>query len=56
MSWSTAITGTMQINPQAPGTTFLGFEDARVGRWISDAQHIWTTRDGGLHWLRQAFR
>ncbi|HEX4660984.1 MAG TPA: hypothetical protein VH307_26635 [Streptosporangiaceae bacterium] len=56
VSWSTAITGTMQINPQAPGTTFLGFEDARVGRWISDAQHIWTTRDGGLHWLRQAFR
>jgi len=56
VSWSTAITGTMQINPQAPGATFLGFEDATAGRWISDAQHIWTTRDGGLHWLRRAFR
>jgi photosystem II stability/assembly factor-like uncharacterized protein len=56
VSWSTAITGTMQISPQAPGATFLAFEDARVGRWISDAQHIWTTRDGGLHWLRRAFR
>jgi photosystem II stability/assembly factor-like uncharacterized protein len=56
VSWSTAITGTMQLNPQAPNATFLGFDNARVGRWISDAQHIWTTRDGGLHWLRQAFR
>jgi photosystem II stability/assembly factor-like uncharacterized protein len=56
VTWSTAITGTMQINPQAPGVAFLGFEDAAAGSWISDAQHIWTTTDGGLHWLRQAFR
>ena len=55
LDWSAAITGTTQLNPQAPGAAFLGFEDARVGRWISDARHIWTTRDGGLHWLRQAF-
>jgi photosystem II stability/assembly factor-like uncharacterized protein len=56
VSWSTAITGTLQVNPQAPGAAFLGFDNGRAGRWISDAQHIWTTRDGGLHWLRRAFR
>ena len=55
LRWSTAITGTTQINPQAPGATFLGFEDSRTGRWISDARHIWTTRDGGRHWLQRAF-
>ena len=55
LRWSTAVTGTGQINPQAPGAAFLGFEDSQVGRWISDARHIWTTRDGGLHWHRQPF-
>jgi hypothetical protein len=55
LHWSTAITGTTQINPQAPAAAFLGFEDPRAGRWISDERDIWTTRDGGLHWLRQAF-
>lgn len=53
--WSTAVTATAQINPQSPGAAFLGFEDARVGRWISDTGHIWTTQDGGLHWLRRPF-
>jgi hypothetical protein len=33
----------------------LGFEDPAAGRWISDERDIRTTRDGGLHWLRQAF-
>jgi photosystem II stability/assembly factor-like uncharacterized protein len=55
LRWSTAITGTTQINPQSPGYAFLGFEDPEAGRWISDTRHIWTTRDGGLHWLRLAF-
>jgi photosystem II stability/assembly factor-like uncharacterized protein len=55
LHWSTAITGTAQINPLSPGYAFLGFEDSQVGRWISDIGHIWTTRDGGLHWLRRAF-
>jgi photosystem II stability/assembly factor-like uncharacterized protein len=53
--WSTAVTGTTQLMPQAPGTAFLGFEDPTTGRWISDARHIWTTHDGGLHWLQRAF-
>ena len=55
LRWSAAVTGTTQINPQAPGVSFLGFEDARVGRWASVAGAIWTTRDGGTHWLRRAF-
>jgi len=54
-SWPAAVTGTTQINPLAPGAAFLGFEDARAGRWVSDERDIWTTRDGGLHWLRRAF-
>jgi photosystem II stability/assembly factor-like uncharacterized protein len=53
--WSSAVTGTTQINPQAPGASFLGFEDTRVGRWVSDDRSIWTTSDGGLHWHRRAF-
>jgi photosystem II stability/assembly factor-like uncharacterized protein len=55
LSWSAAVTGTTQINPQAPAAAFLGFEDSRVGRWVSDERDIWTTRDGGMRWLRRAF-
>jgi hypothetical protein len=55
LRWSTAITGATQVNPWAPGASFLGFEDSRVGRWISDERDIWTTRDGGRRWLRRAF-
>jgi hypothetical protein len=55
LRWSTAITGATQVNPRAPGASFLGFEDSRVGRWISGERDIWTTRDGGNRWLRRAF-
>jgi len=55
LHWTAPITGTTRINPRAPGAFFLGFEDPTTGRWISDAHHIWTTRDGGLRWLRRAF-
>jgi photosystem II stability/assembly factor-like uncharacterized protein len=55
LRWSAVITGATQINPRAPGASFLGFEDSRTGRWISDGRDIWTTRDGGLRWLRRAF-
>ncbi len=55
LRWSTAITGTTQLDPQAPGAASLGFEASPAGWWISDARDIWTTRDGGLHWLRRAF-
>ncbi len=53
--WSPAVTGTTQLVPQAPGAAFLGFEDARVGRWISGPRDIWTTDDAGLHWHERAF-
>ena len=55
LHWSAAVTGATQLNPQAPGASFLDFEDSRVGRWISDERDIWTTRDGGMRWLRRAF-
>jgi len=53
--WSAAVTGTAQLDPQAPGAAFLGFEDARVGRWIGGPHGIWTTHDAGRHWREQAF-
>jgi len=53
LRWSVAVTGITQLNPRAPGASFLGFEDSRVGRWISDERDIWTTRDSGMRWLRR---
>ena len=56
LHWSTAVSGTARLDRRAPAAAFLGFEDAKVGRWISDPHDIWTTRDGGQHWRRQAGR
>jgi photosystem II stability/assembly factor-like uncharacterized protein len=56
LHWSAAVTGAEQLDPRAPGAAFLGFEDARVGRWISGPHDIWTTHDAGQHWREQAFR
>jgi photosystem II stability/assembly factor-like uncharacterized protein len=53
--WSTEVTGTTQISPEWPGPSFLGFEDAGVGRWISGAHDIWTTRDAGRRWRELPF-
>lgn len=55
LRWSTVAVGTTQLDHRLPGASFLGFEDARVGRWISDSRDIWTTRDAGQHWRRQPF-
>jgi photosystem II stability/assembly factor-like uncharacterized protein len=55
LHWSARVTGTAQLDSSAPGAAFLGFEDARVGRWISDARDIWTTSDAGRHWVRTAW-
>ena len=55
LHWSTEVTGTTQINPETPGASFLGFEDATVGRWISGPHDIWTTHDAGQHWHERAF-
>lgn len=56
LHWSAAVTGTARIDPQAPAAEFLGFEDARTGRWLSDSHDIWTTHDGGQRWRVQPFR
>jgi photosystem II stability/assembly factor-like uncharacterized protein len=53
--WKTVITDRERINPSAPGSAFLGFEDAEVGRWVGYERAIWTTQDGGMHWIRRAF-
>jgi photosystem II stability/assembly factor-like uncharacterized protein len=53
--WSIAVSGTAPLDLRAPGAAFLGFEDARVGRWISDARTIWTTGDAGQHWHERRF-
>jgi hypothetical protein len=55
LHWSTAVSGTARLDSRAPGATFLGFEDATVGRWISGPRTIWTTSDAGQHW-RQTLR
>lgn len=53
--WSTAVIGGSRLSPQIPAVAFLDFENSRVGWWVSDARHIWTTSDGGLHWAPLAF-
>jgi photosystem II stability/assembly factor-like uncharacterized protein len=55
LHWSAVVTGTMHPDPRAPAAAFLGFEDARVGRWISSPRDIWTTGDAGQHWHERAF-
>jgi photosystem II stability/assembly factor-like uncharacterized protein len=53
--WTTVITDRERISAAAPSSAFLGFENARVGRWVGYARAIWTTRDGGVHWIRRKF-
>jgi photosystem II stability/assembly factor-like uncharacterized protein len=53
--WTTVATDTQQLT-QATIPAWLGFETSQVGRWISGPHRIWTTHDGGLHWVQTAFR
>jgi photosystem II stability/assembly factor-like uncharacterized protein len=55
LTWRRVVTDHELIDPAAPGSAFLGFEDAAVGRWVGDGRAIWTTQDGGLHWQRRPF-
>jgi len=52
--WNAAATDTQQLT-QTTTSAWLGFETSQVGRWIGDPHSIWTTHDGGQHWLRTAF-
>ena len=54
--WTTRATDPQQLLPQASSPDWLGFQTARDGRWIGDPHGIWSTRDGGRHWVRTAFR
>jgi hypothetical protein len=41
---------------QTSGFTFLGFESATTGRWVSgDASTVWTTHDAGQTWTSITF-
>jgi photosystem II stability/assembly factor-like uncharacterized protein len=53
--WRNVVTDRERLDPAAPGSAFLGFEDARVGRWVGWERTIWTTHDAGLHWARSLF-
>jgi photosystem II stability/assembly factor-like uncharacterized protein len=53
--WTTAISTRETLNPATPEAAFLGFEDARVGRWVGDGRTVWMTHDGGIAWIRRSF-
>ena len=55
LHWSAVITDRERINAAAPASAILGFENAKVGRWVGDERAIWTTRDGGVDWIRRTF-
>ncbi len=55
LHWNAVITDRERINAAAPASAFLGFENAKVGRWVGDERAIWTTSDGGVHWIRRTF-
>jgi photosystem II stability/assembly factor-like uncharacterized protein len=53
--WSLAVSDPEYLDPAAPGSAFLGFEDSLVGRWVGFETAIWTTENGGAHWTRRPF-
>ena len=53
--WSLAVRDPEYLDAAAPGSAFLGFEDALVGRWVGFEGAIWTTQDGGALWTRRPF-
>jgi photosystem II stability/assembly factor-like uncharacterized protein len=53
-NWTTGAADTQQLTDT--GTpAWLGFQTSRAGEWIGDPHSIWTTPDGGWHWVRTAF-
>lgn len=53
--WSVAITDRETVTTAAPPTAFLGFQSVMTGRWVQTGNAIWTTSDGGAHWVRRGF-
>ena len=55
LHWTTIVTGTTQLGPQAAAPAILAFAGSRSGWWASDSQDVWITSDGGLDWRRRPF-
>jgi hypothetical protein len=53
--WVLTVSDAEVLDSAAPGSAFLGFEDSSVGRWVGYEGAIWTTDDGGVHWVRRPF-
>jgi hypothetical protein len=53
--WALAVSDPEVLDVAGPGSSFLGFEDSSVGRWVGFEGAIWTTDDGGAHWTRRLF-
>jgi hypothetical protein len=53
--WTLAVRDPEVLDPNGPGSAFLGFEDPLFGRWVGFEGAIWTTEDGGAHWTRRQF-
>ncbi len=53
--WALAVSDPEQTDVAAPYSAYLGFEDPLVGRWVGFEGAIWTTYDGGAHWIRRLY-
>lgn len=54
LHWATAASDPQQFT-QLGVPAWLGFETSQVGRWIGDPHSVWTTQDGGKHWVQLPF-
>lgn len=53
--WRVAIKVKQRPSAATPQTTFLGFEDPLVGRWVGPPDTLWSTTNGGLTWTARSF-
>jgi photosystem II stability/assembly factor-like uncharacterized protein len=54
--WVLTVSDAEVLDSAAPGSAFLGLQDSTVGRWVGYEGAIWTTYDGGPHWVRRSFQ
>jgi photosystem II stability/assembly factor-like uncharacterized protein len=58
--WVTAAADTQNLTTANPALSAapasLEFETSLVGHWLGDPHGIWSTTDGGVDWMRTAFR
>jgi photosystem II stability/assembly factor-like uncharacterized protein len=53
--WKQAAAETQSVEDRLTDGMFLGFETAKVGRWVGSPGGIWTTTDGGDNWRNHRF-